>query len=278
MQIDPFFQVPQHPVHTSAGVVNLPVLYKEGDYCVALFTAPRAKVEALLQGTHLTPAMTFGPYATVAMVMSNFNICSEAPYSVVAFAIPASRERGFQPVSPWRELFARPDQRHMGFYMLNCPVNSLRMMAVGREVWGHPKSPASIQLELNDSRLDCAVDCMERGTRLLRFSGSGMRFWRIGPLGFNLFTVRNHQLVRSIIDTRSPFNVHVPFNFKLQLGAEDHPITNPLRQLGLDGKRPLALISSNEFQGRFNEGTVIEDLDSPQPLTKLRPAATTLRV
>lgn len=278
MQIDPFFQVPQHPVQTSVGPVNLPVLFKEGDYCVALFTARRKALESLLEGTSFAPAMTLGPYGTVAMVMANHNICSEVPYSIVTFAIPVSRVCGFQPVSPWRELFSRPDRRHMGFYMLNCQVNNLRMNAVGAEVWGHKKCPSNIDLDLDRSHLNCSVESMMDRTPLMRFSGKGFRFWRIPAMGFNMFSIRNNQVIRSILEVRSSFNVHQPFGFKLTLGKEDHPVINPLRDLGLDGKRPLVLLSSNRFQGRFNEGTVIEEAAVNEPPPHVRTMASSLRV
>ncbi len=71
MQIDPFFQVPQRSVNTSMGAVEVPVLYKEGDYSIALFCTLRERVEALLAGTSFVPAMTFGRYAIVGLVMAN---------------------------------------------------------------------------------------------------------------------------------------------------------------------------------------------------------------
>lgn len=278
MQIDPFFQVPQHPVHTSVGMVNLPVMFKEGDYSLALFGTRRERVEALLEDTSFVPAMTLGPFALVALVMANFNICSEAPYSIAASAVPVSRRDGFQPISPWRELFNRPDQRHMGFYQLNCPINNLRMMSVGAEVWGHPKTPADIHFELNRDSMNCSVHCMHENRPLMQFAGRGRRFWRIAPMGFNIFSIRNQQVIRSILDTRSPYNVHLPFGYRLTLGDCDHPAINPLRQLGLDGKRPLVLLSSDQFQGRFNEGTVIEEMGEQRRVAAPIRAAATLKV
>lgn len=278
MQIDPFFQVPQHPIQTSMGTVNLPVLFKEGDYCIALFTAPRKRVEALLEGTSFAPAMTLGPFATVGLVMAKHSICSEEPYSVASFAIPVSRLQGFQPVSPWRELFFRPDQRHMGFYMLNSQVNNLRMSVAGAEVWGHPKCTSNIELNLDKSRMDCRVDCMTKGTHLMRFSGKGFRFWSIPAMGFNLFSIRGNQVIRAILEVRSSFTVHLPIGFKLTLGDQDHPVINPLRELGLNGRRPLVVLSSNRFQGRLHEGVVIEDLSSDNTLPPAQIMSSTLRV
>ncbi|MEE2731183.1 MAG: acetoacetate decarboxylase family protein [Pseudomonadota bacterium] len=264
MQIDPFFQVPRRTLDTSSGPLEVPVLYKEGDYSIALFCAHRQRVEALLNASatqsSLTPAMTFGPYAIVSLVMANFTHCSDADYSVAGLAVPVSRRRGFQPVSPWRELFRRADQRHMGFYLVNCPADSLRMINVGREIWGHPKTPARIDLQLDQNSLRCRVDCLQYNQPLFEFSGWGPRFWQIRPLGMNLFSILNQQMIRSILDVRSPFNLHLPFGFRLQLAPGDHPTTRPMRKLGLDGKRPLMVISTNQFQGRFNEGVVIEEL------------------
>lgn len=260
MQIDPFFQVPRRQVDTASGPVEVPVLYKEGDYSVALFCAHRSRVQALLEGTHLTPAMTFGKYAIVSLVMAKFTHCSETAYSVAALTIPVSRSMGFKPVSPWRELFSRADQRHMGFYLVNCPTDSLRMMEIGREVWGHPKTPAFIDMSLEHSRLHCQVECMETQQPLFEFSGQGPRVWQMQPMGFNMFSILDNQIIRSILETRSPFKVHLPFGFRMKLGPQDHPTTRPMRKLGLNGKRPLLVISTDLFQGRFNEGVVVEDL------------------
>ncbi|MBA53609.1 MAG: hypothetical protein CMK89_04075 [Pseudomonadales bacterium] len=267
MQIDPFFQVPQRTMETSSGPVEVPVLYKEGDYSVALFCTRLHRAQALLRNTSLRPAMTFGDYAIVSLVMARFTHCSESGYSIAALAVPVSRCQGFQPVSPWRELFSRPDQRHMGFYLVNCPTDSLRMMHVGRELWGHPKTPAHIDLQLEKSGLLCKVECMETQQPLFEFSGWGPKVWKMRPLGFNMFSILNNQMMRSILETSSPFDVHLPLSFRLKLGAGDHPTTRPMRKLGLDGKRPLAVISTNLFQGRFNEGVVIEELGQ-EPLVE----------
>lgn len=264
MQIDPFFQVPQRSVNTSMGAVEVPVLYKEGDYSIALFCTLRERVEALLAGTSFVPAMTFGRYAIVGLVMANFTLCSATPYSIASLAVPVSRLRGFRPISPWRELFSKADQRHMGFYLMNCHTSSPRMVAVGREVWGHIKFPSRVEMSLHKATLNCRVECMEGNIPLLQFGGYGPRIGQIRPMGFNMFSILNDQVMRSILDTRAPYDVRFPFGFKLQLGAE-HPTTLPLRKLGLNGKRPLAVISTDRFQGRFNEGVVIETLEHPHP-------------
>lgn len=272
MQIDPFFQVPQRTLETASGSVEVPVLYKEGDYSMALFCTHRHRAQALLRHTGLRPAMTFGNYAIVSLVMAKFTHCSESNYSIAALAVPVSRSQGFQPVSPWRELFSRADQRHMGFYLVNCPTDNLRMMHIGREVWGHPKCPANIDLELESSGLQCQVQCMQTQQPLFEFAGRGPKVWKMQPLGFNMFSILNDQMIRAILEIRSPFSVHLPFGFRLKLNTTDHPITRPMRKLGLDGKRPLVVISTNLFQGRFNEGVVIEDLNQ-LPLTASASAA-----
>lgn len=277
MQIDPFFQVPQHCVNTSKGPVELPVLYKEGDYSIALFCTLRKSVEAQLAGTSFVPAMTFGHYAVVGLVMANFTLCSEAPYCMTSLAIPVSRQQGFRPVSPWRELFSKADQRHMGFYLVNCTSSSPHMAAVSREIWGHPKSHSIVSMALNKASLNCRVECAERRQTLLQFKGTGLRFWKVRPISFTMFSILGNQVMRSILDTRAPYNVHIPYGFRLQLGV-DHPSTRPFRKLGLDGKRPLAVMSTSYFQGRFNEGVAIEELSAAADTCKFPLSSGTFRV
>lgn len=280
MQIDPYFQIPQRPVATTRGPVQLPMFFKEGDYVLALFLARRDRVQHLLADSSFTPAMVLGRYAVVSLVMANFNVCSDRPHAIASLAVPVCRKHGFQPVSPWRELFNRADQRHMGFYLLHCLTDDDHSMVVSREIWGHQKSMADIDLQLNGGRLNCQVREYGAGQPLLAFGGVGPRLGRLRPLSFTMFSWRKHQLLRSILDSRFPLDCRFALGFRLYLGDQDHPAINDFRTLGLNGKRPLVLLSSDCYQGRYDEGTVIEELQEAKPSShRLRPlAGSSLRV
>jgi len=46
----------------------------------------------------------------------------------------------------------------------------------------------------------------------------------------------------------------VPGGIRLQVGQSRHRMADNLRELGLDGARPLAVSSTTRFQSRLNAG------------------------
>lgn len=261
MQIDPFFQVPQHTVSTSIGNVLVPVLLKEGDYNIALFTVDRDRTQDLLENTGMAPAWVLGNKTIAVLVMADFTVCSVRPYRMISLSLPVTRQQGFQPIAPWKEVFSRADQRHMGFYLASSTVDNVQMTKVGAEIWGHPKSHANIEYDLKGSHIECNASCSYSGEDLLRFSGSGMRFFRIPSLSYNMFSLVGNQLQRALLNTRGMYNVHLPMGFRLQVGNGNQLMTQQLRQLNLNGKRPLIVLSTSQFQGRYNEGATVEQVE-----------------
>lgn len=265
MQIDPFFQVPQHAVMTSLGEAQLPLLFKEGDYSIFLFVVSKRKVESLLQGTGLRPAVTFGNRTFVALVMGHYSITSYKPFRFASLAISVERQFGFRPTSPWKEIFSRPDHRHMGFYFLNSLLDNQDMVTMGKEIWGFPHSFGGIQLAIEESRVRSLVECAHTRKTLFGLDSAGLRFWRMSALEFTMFSVRGNHILRTLFNTRCNLDLSLPLRFRLRLGDGQHPMVENLRLLGLDNRRPLLCLNTHQFQGRIHEGSVVENLDDAPP-------------
>ena len=265
MQIDPFFQVPQHAVMTSLGPAQLPLMFKEGDYSIFLFVVSKHKVESLLQGTGLRPAVTFGNRTFAALILGHYSITSFKPFRFASLAISTEREFGFRPTSPWKEIFSRADHRHMGFYFLNCLLDNQEMVTMGREIWGFPQSFSNIQLAIEASRSRSHVECAHTRKSLFGLDSVGLRFWRMSALEFTMFSVRGNQILRTLFNTRCDLDMSFPLRFRLHLGDGQHPMVQNLRLLGLDKRRPFVCLSTNQFQGRIHEGSVVENLDEAPP-------------
>ena len=264
MQIDPFFQVPLHSHGTSAGNIELPILLKEADATIALFVCERERVENQLEGTGMQPALVFGRHALVAICLYNFENSNIGPHRIALLAVPVWRRQGFRPISPWRELFAHADKRHMGFHMLSTMTDSKLCETSGRELWGFPHQMSHIDFHLNHSRLQCRVS--NGAQTIMELSGTGFPMARIKSLDFNMFSVRQQELLRTLLVTRGHFNVQFPLGYRLRAGSTTYSLTRQLQELKLDGKHPLVLISSTDFQGRMQEGVAVEQLQaSPMP-------------
>ncbi|HEX4937894.1 MAG TPA: acetoacetate decarboxylase family protein [Candidatus Kapabacteria bacterium] len=261
MQIEPFFQVPQHPHATSAGDVQLPLLYKEADAVLTLFLCDLDRVRQQLEGTGLEPALVVGRRAIVTMAIYDFIHCNIGAYHTLPVSIPVWRDQGFRPRSAWRELFLPADKRHMGFYMLSAPTSSNASCTAGRELWGFPKHLVEIDFKLQGTRVACRMSAGHDS--LLEFGGRGVPLSWIMQLDINLFSIKQDLLLRTLLNTRGRFRAHFPFGYQLRLGSTDHPATRPLRALGMDRKRPLALITCADYQGRMQEGVAVERLHRP---------------
>lgn len=260
MQIDPFFQVPLHSHPTSRGAVELPVLLKEGDCVNALFLCQLDRVRQQLEGTGLEPALTLGQQTLVSLVMFDFVQTSIGPYRTLVLSVPVWRESGFRPRSPWRELFVAADHRHMGFYTLCAPSNTLASTTSGRELWGLPKTLSRIDFMLDGARMGCRVS---NGVQpVAEFSGRGARIAPAPCLDFNLFSIHQNRLLRTLIHTRGQFHCHNPLGFRLTVGDVQHPLAQTLNALGLHGRRPVLLLGSTNFQGRMQEGVMVEQREN----------------
>ena len=264
MQIEPFFQVPQHTHATSAGEVKLPLLFKEADAVLALFLCDLDLVRQQLEGTGLEPALVLGRQAIVGLAIYDFMHCNIGAYRTVPLAIPVWRDQGFRPVSAWRELFLRADKRHMGFYMISAATSTNSSCTAGRELWGFPKHLVQIDYSLQGTRLACRVS--NGDSSILEFSGSGFPLSWLAQLDMTLFSIKQDLLLRTLLNTRGRFRVHFPLGYQLRLGSADHPVSRPMRALGLHGKRPLVLITCTDYQGRMQEGVAVEQLHRPPAL------------
>lgn len=257
MQIDPFFQVPQRSYPTSHGNIQLPVLFKEADAIITLFSCQRDRVCDQLAGTGLTPALVFGNQALVSITLYNFEISSIGPYRTAMLAIPVVRSRSRSGRSPWRELFLPADKRHMGFYLLGSCANTPVATASAKEIWGYNKQLTQIDFSLRESRLHCRVS--DGVSTLLQLRGTGLRLASIKTLEFNMFSFRHNALLRTLLNTRGRFDAQLPLRYRLEVGDREHPLTQSLNALNLHGKSPLMVLASTDYQGRMNEGVIVED-------------------
>ena len=137
---DPFFAVPTMKTTTSAGDVELPILYYDNSCVFALFTADPDGVAAKLAGTGLIPALRIGQRPVVAMGLYEYRQTSIGSYNEVGIGILVYPERykRSRSVAGWAQLLRRPDRRDQGTYVIDLPVTTQAACAAGSEIWGYP--------------------------------------------------------------------------------------------------------------------------------------------
>lgn len=258
---DPFFQVPRTRVDTAEGPVELPILYYDTSALYAFFLPARDRVEALLSGTSLVPALTVGNRALAALACFEYRDTSVGVYNEVGLAIAVCRQGEQQRLRGWPDLLRtlrQPEERHVAFHILDLPVTTAAANAAGREIWGYPKFVTDIPFRLSGRDFNCAV--MSPGTRIpvMELAGRLGPSVPVAPLSLTLLSYRDHELLRANVNARGATRLALPGSLRLSVGDARHPMARHLLALGLDTAAPVATMWTHAFQSRLNAGAAVE--------------------
>lgn len=252
---DVFFDVKQKVRKTSQGQVELPILYYDTSNVLAFFICEREKVEVFLEGTELKPGLSIGKYCVVALSFYEYRKTSVGSYNEVGLAIPVLKEGDRAPLSGITDLYRNIEQRDLGFYVIDLPVTTPVANAAGRELWGYPKFVTKILFSLSNDRFHGKV--LDPDTRGLIVSLDGkLGFGKImPPLSPVTYSIHKKQLLRTMVNVIGDVKLSIPLGMKLTVSSSsDHVMAKHLRDLGLSGAHPIALMSTDKFQSRLNEG------------------------
>lgn len=250
---DAFFRVHRTLHRTSAGLVELPILYRDASNVIALFNADRRGAERLLDGTGLEPAITRGEQALVGLSFYEYRDTTVGVYNEVGTAIFARRlgDRGLLP--GLAELYVDPRRRRVGAWVVDLPVTTDAANVAGRELWGYPKFVTGIDFALRGRDVRSTVHAPKGGMicELAGTMGAGMPAPAVSLMTFSRL---DGVLVRTHIDVRAPTRAHLRGDVRLRVG-EGHRMADNLRALGLDGARPLTILVTERFQSLLHAGS-----------------------
>jgi len=247
---DSFFDVPLTTRRVGDGEVSFPILYFDTSCLLAFFVVGRERAEAALEGTGLVPSLVLGRRAMVGMAFYEYRRCAIAPYNEVALAVPSIPATGPRARS-LRDMVFRRD---VGAHILDLPVTTEQACAAGRQVWGYPKFVAHIDFQLDGSTFRSAVEDPGGAEPLVVLEG------RLGvglpapPLNLVLYSFLDGEPLRTVVDVRGAMRVRRGAGLRLTVGSSEHRMADDLRQLGLDGARPLIVMDTHAFQSRLNLG------------------------
>ncbi|MDT9685421.1 acetoacetate decarboxylase family protein [Streptomyces sp. TRM76323] len=261
----PLMAVPVTPVATSAGPVEVPVRYYDSTAVVAFFAvAPSAAAELLSPASWMVPTR-FGRRVLVALSAYEHRCVSLGPYNELGLAVLVNdlwRPRGYDVV---RDLLRRADTRRVGRQVTALAVTTPEAEEAGRELWGHPARTAHLDVRLTRNRLhavltgpgDTAAGGAERP--LLDFSGG------LGPsvpaphTDSVLYGRSAGTTLRTLVHSAGRQRFHPAPEARLRCATgetgEEPPLVRQLRSLGLDGARPLFVLSASAYQARRGAGS-----------------------
>jgi hypothetical protein len=254
---DPFFQVPQTTHTTAQGPIDLPIFYFDVSVLFAFFITSRDAVEAKLSGTGLRPALTIGKRAFVGIAHYEYRQTGIGPYNEVGIALPVLPEGAPTPRNPMKALYGPVDERHLGFYVLDLPVTTPLANAGGREVWGYPKFVAPIPFRLDQKSFEGSVLDPDGDGDIFTLSGRLLPALPAPPMSVVTYSHSQGNLLRATVNVRGRTNLRPGRGLQLRVGESTHRMARNLRDLGLDGARPVVVQDTHQFQSRLNAGVPI---------------------
>ncbi|SEG52281.1 hypothetical protein SAMN04489712_10619 [Thermomonospora echinospora] len=237
-------------VTTAGGPVELPIRCYEGLALTAYFTVD-AQAAARLLGDR-GRAVRMGGRALAAIHAFDNRRSSLGEHREVHLGIVVDDPGGRQPLRTWRELLARADRRALGTHFVASAFTDDLVCAAASEVWGHAAFVGDLRVECDAGRLHVEVGAPRDPAMALS-----------GPLGPGLpitardLVVYSHRggiPLRSHIEERGGRRAHPSPGARLTVGTADHPVARHLRDLGLDGARPMLCLVSPARRSRRDAG------------------------
>ena len=146
----------------------------------------------------------------------------------------------------------------MGLYIIDLPVTTVAACAAGREIWNSPKFVTPISYQARGKHFSGAVQHPEGGADILRLSGKAGLGLPYNVIDLVLYSKHQGQRLRTNVNTRGRAQAALGGSVRLQLLSTQHPKAQRLAKLGLDDKKPFAVIYTDKLQLRLNSGAALD--------------------
>ncbi|MET7334949.1 hypothetical protein [Nonomuraea sp. NPDC005650] len=246
----PFLTVPTRAVDGPGGTVELPIRCRDGNALTTYFAVNPAVVAGLLEGTGLGPAVQVAGRALVAVHAAWNRRTSAGGYGElqVGVVVPGPsrspvRLRRRSCLSVWPDLLRAADLRRSGSFLVGSAVDTAVVRALGPQLWGGETYLTPLTLRLGTRSAHVTAD------QLLTLRG------RLGPglplsdPGLVGYTREAGAVLRSCVRARGRARLHATPSLRLVVEPRStHPLADRLRELALDGARPLLCLSATTRQ------------------------------
>ncbi|MEV6551032.1 hypothetical protein AB0M57_20315 [Streptomyces sp. NPDC051597] len=178
---------------------------------------------------------TIGPYTEITLSVLVDDLWRPRPYDVAA------------------DLLRRVDLRRTGRYVLSLAATSEEARIVAEEIWGQPAVRTAAEADLMGRHITA------------RSPGLGLAVeGRIGPgvrcleADWVLYGRRNESTVRTLVRAHGKLRLHPGRDVRLRLdSAASGPLAGHLRALGIDGTRPMFVLSCPQLMLHRSAGAVL---------------------
>ena len=247
----PFMPVPTTQARLGTGTVELPLGCTYGSGLLAFYQVDQELMACLAADGSRTEPMGLAGRSVMAVFAAEQREGSLRPHRVLAFGVLVD--------SPWRsgrlawaQLLRRADQRGVGFRLLGLAASTDQAAEAYRTVWGVPAIRARVSVSIGTLGARATAEA-EDGTRL-GFGGLLGPGLPVPAGDVVLYSRRDRTTLRSQLDFAGRMRLHTGALVRLAVAAPGSPLTERLRELGLDRARPLACLSARGLRARIGAG------------------------
>ncbi|GGO60874.1 hypothetical protein [Nonomuraea cavernae] len=243
----PFLTVPTYPVDGPEGPVELPIRCHDGSALTAYFAADPGAAAELLAGTGFGPAVRLAGRALVALYASWNRRTSVGGYRELHLGIVVPGPWWTRSSRVWPDLLRGADRRRSGSYLAGSVVDAAAVSAVAPRLWGGEPYLAPLEFELTNRSARVTAGAADDWVLSLRgLLGPGLPASDPDLVGY---TWEAGTTLRSCLRTRGLGRLHPVPRLRLAVAPRSaHPLARRLRELGLDGARPLLCLSAGARQ------------------------------
>ena len=226
----------------------LPAQFSDGRVVAAVYSMPLECAREAVTPPQLHPVTLPGRRALAVFCTFEYPQSSLGPYLEFAVGIVVCSKPQPGPFSVLDLFSARPDT---GAWMLSMPVNSETARHYGVELFGFPKTVASIDVERSSSA--CTTTVADGNSTLLRTRvplGRGLKMpvpWLV------TYTQRAGQVLRTRIKTQWWVTLSSGGGTSIEVADCDHPMTEKLRSLKFS-KTPIFVLHGARFRAILEAG------------------------
>lgn len=262
----PLMAVPVTPAVTAAGPVETPVRYYDSTAVVAFFAVDPDRAAGLLSDTAWMSPSRVGRRVLVALSAYEHRCVSLGPYNELSLAVLVNdlwRPRSHDVL---RELLRRADTRRTGRQVTALAVTTPEAEAASRELWGQPATRALVDVRLTGSRLHASLGEVSPpggavADPLVRLAGNLGPYVPAPHMDSVLYGRTAEATLRSLVHCAGRQRFHAVPRLRLRCApgadAGQEPFVRQLRSLGLDGARPLCVLSAPQYQARRGSGAAL---------------------
>lgn len=244
-------------IDTTAGPVDIPALYHDTSSVTAFFLCDYDKILPKIKKPGLVPARVlngkvltaigFFDYRDTALGVYNEMILMTAVYPDLS---GRRRPTGFQ-------FIKNATTKKLGFHHIDIVLTETFPLVAGEEIWGFPKLISDVSFACSNGRFEGRASARSTGELIAQFK---CPYWKGLPAPFSdatFYTFHKDSILKIIINIDALGRITSGRNSEFLIGNSDDRMTRHLRDLGLDGAKPLFIQTCEKLKFRLNKGVPI---------------------